>query len=423
MTALLTILVLQTSSFGQVTELPDTILITDEYYSPWGVSLKYNYRLELVKNKYRIKRTYQRENETEKKTTKIIGKISSDRIHEFIEFIQSDDTPNLQFANFSNEFYHEKASKYVQENGRNNWVTSEVQRNFIIDNLTKPEEVEKSLQSYYQYYDHSFFLDGSTTKLTLTFTFDNKEIEIVSNSILEYAFPISINGEDNYNPKLAAHLANIIPKSKTNRVDQLSGKNLFNEVAQQVITDNRDKLSRLEVLDYKDETDLLKKSFRLSNLRVVNGTASTNWNGEKRYNCQLWNKESDLNISIMYSSLIEDGSLQYSPSIVIDKYEELINTVLAIDFFRDFLSENSNRKISIIFDDNSSFTQKTRESVLRDYDGQIDFDNSLYLALWNENKDLSSWIIKTNGEYLLWNEISGKAITPNGDKFFSRINE
>jgi hypothetical protein len=161
----------------------------------------------------------------------------------------------------------------------------------------------------------------------------------------------------------------------------------------------------------------------LSNLRVVNGTASTNWNGEKRYNCQLWNKESDLNISIMYSSLIEDGSLQYSPSIVIDKYEELINTVLAIDFFRDFLSENSNRKISIIFDDNSSFTQKTRESVLRDYDGQIDFDNSLYLALWNENKDLSSWIIKTNGEYLLWNEISGKAITPNGDKFFSRINE
>lgn len=421
-TALLTILVLQTSSFGQEENLPDKIIISDQFYSPWGKRLNYQYTLELIKNKYKVLRTYQFENEAERKKTKVVGKVASNRISELIEFIRSDRTPNLQFENFSNKFSQENASKYVLENGRNNWVTSDVQRNFLIENLTKPEEIIKNLESYYQHYDHSFFLDGSTTKMTLTFVLDKKEIEIVSNSILEYALPISINGEDNYNPKLSKLLAKIIPKSKTDRHGQLSGKNLFNEVAREVINDNRDKLARLEVLDFEDETDLLKESFRLTNLRVVNGTSSTNWNGEKRYNCQLWNKENGLNISIMYSSLIKNGTLQYSPSIIINNSEDLISRVLSIDFFRDFLKENNNRKISVVFDDNSSFTQKTRESVLRDYDGQIDFDNALFIALWNENNDLSSWIIKPNGEYLLWNEISGRAIIPNGDRFFTRIN-
>jgi hypothetical protein len=289
--------------------------------------------------------------------------------------------------------------------------------------LTKPEDVENNLKSYFKDYDQSGWIDGSSTEISISFNLNNEKVIIVSKSILEYALPVNINNKDFYNPELSRLLANIIPSSKTNRHRQLSGDGLFNSVARETINNNRRKLDGLEVLSYNTEIDGLKKHFKVTNLRVVNGTSSTNWNGEKRFNCQLWDTTNNFNLSIMYSSKIDSSKVVYPPSIIIDKYENLVQQLLSIEFFRNYLLENDKRKISIIFDDNNCFTEKTKERVIRDCNNEIDFDNSLFLAVWNENSGLSNWIVLPNGKYILWMEISGNAITPADDNNFIECKE
>jgi len=420
---ILLILFVQIMTFGQEIDLPEEISITDKYFSPWGTNLEYRYRFELNEDEYEIIKIFQNENGKQKKKQKSIGSIKVKEIERLIDLIKTDNTHELQFKSFSEIFTQKSASDFIKENGDNYWITSDIQKEFLLDNLTKPEEVENNLKSYFRDYDQSGWIDGSSTEISISFIFNNTKVTIVTKSILEYALPININNKDHYNPELSRLLANIIPQSKTNRQRQLLGESLFNSVTRETISNNRRKLDGLEFLSYNSETDSLKKHFKVTNLRVVNGTNSTNWNGEKRFNCQLWDITSNLNVSIMYSSKIDSNKLMYPPSIIIDKYENLVQKLLSIDFFRNYLLENDKRKISIIFDDNTCFTEKTKERVLSDCKNEIDFDNSLFLAVWTENGELSNWIVLPNGNYMLWMEISGSAITPNDDNNFIECKE
>lgn len=420
-TTILLVFIVRILTFGQNETLPKEVFITDKFFSPWGTNLEYRYKLDLNENKYEIIRTFQNEKGKQKRKQKAIGYIDKKEIENLINLIRTDSTYELQFKNFSEKFTQNNASDFIKENG--DWITSDIQEEFLLDNLTKPEKVENNLKSYFKDYDQSGWIDGSSTEISISFIYNNKQVTIVTKSILEYALPININGKDHYNPELSKLLANIIPSGKTNRQRQLSGKGLFNSVARETIGNNRRKLEGLEALNYNSEIDSLKKHFKVTNLRVVNGTSSTNWDGEKRFNCQLWDTTSNFNISIMYSSKIDSNKLIYPVSIIIDKYDSLVHKLLSIEFFRNYLLENDKRKISIIFDDISCFTEKTKERVLRDCNNEIDFNNSLFLAVWNENSGLSNWIILPNGKYMLWMEISGGAITPNDDKNFTKCKE
>ena len=422
-TTILLVFIAQILTFGQNETLPKEISISDKFFSPWGTNLEYRYKLELNESKYEIIRTFQNENGKQKRKQKTIGNIDTKEIESLINLIKTDSTYELQFKDFSEKFTQKNASDFIKEKGDNYWITSDIQKDFLLDNLTIPEKVENNLKSYFKDYDQSGWIDGSSTEISISFVHNNKEVSIVTKSILEYALPINLNNKDHYTPELSRLLANIIPSSKTNRQRQLSGIGLFNSVARETIGNNRRKLDGLEVLGYNSEIDSLKKHFKVTNLRVVNGTSSTNWNGEKRFNCQLWDTASNINVSIMYSSKIDSNKVIYPASIIINKYDSLVHKLLSIEFFRNYLLENDKRKISIIFDDNTCFTEKTKERVLSDCKNEIGFNNSLFLAVWNENSGLSNWIVLPNGKYMLWMEISGGAITPNDDKNFIRCKE
>lgn len=165
------------------------------------------------------------------------------------------------------------------------------------------------------------------------------------------------------------------------------------------------KLENIEALNYQWVTDSLERYFRVTNLRITNALYSINWNGERRYCCQLWDPNPGYNISVLYSSEIENGTLKYSPDNIINDYPQLISKVLSIDYFREFLANDERRKISIIYDDTSSFTNKTKENILRDHPEYIDFSNSLFIAIWDENNSLSNWIILPDNCYFLWMEL------------------
>jgi len=420
---ILLVFLVQILTFGQNENLPKEVSISDKFFSPWGTNLEYRYKLELIEDKYEIIRIFQSENGKQKKKQKNIGDINAKEIECLIDLINTDSIYELQFKNFSEKFTQKNASDFIKKNGDNYWITSDIQKEFLQENLTKPVEVENNLKSYFKDYDQSGWIDGSSTEISISFIYNNKKVTIVTKSILEYALPISINNKSHYNPEISELLANIVPSSKTNRKRQLSGVGLFNSIAKETISNNRRKLDGLEVLSYNSETDSLKKKFKVTNLRVVNGISSTNWNGEKRFNCQLWDTSSNFNVSIMYSSKIDSNKVMYPVSIIIDKYETLVHKLLSIEFFRNYLLKNDKRKISIIFDDNTCFTNKTRERVLGDCKNEIGFDNSLFLAVWNENNGLSNWIVLPNGKYILWMEIDGSAITPNDDKNFIKCEE
>lgn len=403
--------------YGQGETLPAEISVSDRFSSPWGKNVEYRYSLKLIGGKYEIIRMFQSEDGIQNKKLESIGFIDAIIIERLIELVHTDQTYEIQFQNFSEVFTHENAIDFINEYGANYWITSDIQEKFLLDNLTKSLDVENNLKSYYRNYDRSGWIDGSSTEIRICFVLNNKQMTVVSRSVLEYALPINVNDRDHFNPELSRLLANIIPSGKTNRQRQLSGDGLFTSVAKKTITNNRRKLDALEVHDYSSEVDSLKDRFVITNLRVVNGLSSTNWHGEKRLNCQLWDTTCIFNLSIMYSSKIENSRVKYPPSIIIGRYEYLVQKLLSVKYFSDFLLENDKRKISIIFDDLSCFTEKTKESFLVDCGNEIDFDNSLFIAVWDENAQLSNWIVLPDGKYILWLELSGKAIIPNDDDF------
>ena len=406
-------------AIGQEFNLPREIEITDKFSSPWGVNYEYIYELERSNNYYPVIRTFQFENGKRKSKKKTIGTVETSVIKELIYIALNDTTYDFKFKNFSSIFTPENVNNFIEEKGDNYWIKYDNQIEYIKNNLTQPLVVETSLKSYYNHNaDQSNRIDGSSSLITLSFIVDGKEINISTTSIIEYALPIQINNKKHYNPDISNILAKIIPPSKTDRQKQLFGIGLLKRFANDFIRNKDNKLDRLAALNYTSEVDSLKSHFKVTNLRVVSGVSCMNWNGEERFNCQLWDTLSSLNISIIYSSEIENKTLNYSPSIIIEEYNGLIKQLLAVEFFKDFINDNEQRKISIIFDDYNCFTDKTKDGILTSCGKEYDLSNSLFLAVWTEKKGLSNWVVFPDNKYLLYKIITGNIEIPKWDNNF-----
>jgi hypothetical protein len=197
---ILLICIVQTLTFGQDINLPKEISIIDKFISPWGTNLEYKYKLDLAENKYKILLIYQNENGKQNKNRKVVGTIDIKEIKELIKLVIKDSTYDLQYKNFSETFTQKNASDFIEGNGDNYWITSKIQREFILQRLTQPEEVENNLKSYYLDYDQSGWIDGSSTEISVSFIVNGRKVSIITKSILEFALPININDKSHFNP-------------------------------------------------------------------------------------------------------------------------------------------------------------------------------------------------------------------------------
>jgi hypothetical protein len=74
-------------------------------------------------------------------------------------------------------------------------------------------------------------------------------------------------------------------------------------------------------------------------------------------------------------------------------------------FFTEYLSANKESELSIIYDDNSCFTDKSKEFAMDDCkltDLMIDFENVIFISLKNEFGNISRWGLLPNGNYFMW---------------------
>lgn len=194
---------------------------------------------------------------------------------------------------------------------------------------------------------------------------------------------------------------------------------LFSAVIRETINNHRRKIDNLESKTYQVYIDSLNNRFIVSNKRIINGTYSTNWNGEKRLSCVLRDSIMVPNVSISYSTTIENGKIKFPVSLVISEYQKIYRQVINTPFFKDFLNENNERELSIIYDDKNCFTDKSRRFASKDCNlenKEIDFDNSIFISLKNEFGNISRWGLLPNGQFFMWWN-NGSPPTPNDNDY------
>jgi len=164
---------------------------------------------------------------------------------------------------------------------------------------------------------------------------------------------------------------------------------------------------------------VIEYGFRVSQTRVIQAIYSTNWDGEKRLSCRLQDTSMPANVSISYSTTIENGKVIYPVSLIIKEYSKLYDQLISSTFFREYLAENEKRTLSIVYDDNSCFTDKTKEYATSDcvqIDSLFDFDSAVFISLRSESGGISRWVLKPNGQYFMW--WGGNAPTPTDDEYY-----
>lgn len=390
---------------AQDIQLPDKISISDKFFSPWGTNLFYEYELKLNGNYYSIKATTIKENGKNKKENKKLGTIDKKLIENILLTIKQQPAKEIQVSDFQNQFTLDTINNFFKKEADNYWLNNEHQKQFIIEELTNRDKLKNNLKLYFKNYNHSGYIDGSFTEVKIIFHYADTVLSISSKSILWVGLPIEINGEKNFSPKLAKLIGELIPKSKTERKEQFEGKDLFSAVIQETIKNHRKQIDNLESKTYQVYIDSLMNKFSVSNTRVINGTYSTNWNGEKRLSCTLIDSLMVSNVSISYSTTIENGKIKYPVSLIITHYKQLNSLVMSSAFFREYLADNEKRHLTIVYDDNSCFTDKTKEFALKDckfLETVNSFDNAVFISLENEFGNISRWGLLPNGQYFTW---------------------
>jgi hypothetical protein len=403
---------------AQQVQIPERIYITDKFFSPLGTNLFFEYELELNGDYYSIQRTALEENGKKKNRKKQLGSLDKELITKILLEITSKPTKEIKISDFQMKFPLDSINTFFKNHADNYWINNDYQKQFITEQLTEPDNLKNNLELYFSNYDHSVFIDGASTEVDIKFHFADSTLSINSKSILWCGLPIEINEQKNFSPNLASFISELIPESETERKEQFSGKKLFSSVIKEVINNHRRKIDNLESKTYQIYIDSLEKKFVVSNTRIINRTYSTNWNGEKRLSCRLRDTSMVSNVSISYSTTIENGKIAYPVSLIIADYKPLYSLVESSSFFRQYLAENKERKLTIVYDDNSCFTVKSKEFALDDCkltDSVIDFENAVFISLLNELGNISRWGLLPNGQYFMWWN-NGNAPTPIDDK-------
>jgi hypothetical protein len=390
---------------AQEVKIPDKISISDKFFSPWGTNLLYKYEFDLNEDRYNVQRVLLLENgkKSHKKTQ--VGKVDIQLIKQILVELNGDPTKEINAADFVEKVPLDSINNFFKNQADNHRINKDYQQQYIIEQLTETDKLKQNLELYFKDYDHSEWFDGPSTEINIILHFGDSILSINSKSILRCGLPLEINGIMNYSPKLSALIGDLIPDSRTYRKEQFSGENLFSVIIDETIDNHRKIIDNLELRIYKVNIDSLGKTFIISNLRIIEYLSSTNWDGEKRLSCRLRDTSMINGISIDYSTRIDSDTLLFPVSLIISNYKRLYEKVMNVAFFRDYIMENSERKLSIIYDDNSCFTEKSKKYLLNDCSLSIldiDLKNAIFISIRNEFGDFSRWGLLPNFQYFMW---------------------
>jgi hypothetical protein len=353
---------------------------------------------------YTIQRTALEENGKKKDRKKQIGSIDTEIITKILNEISENPTNEINPKDFKEYFPMDSIDMFFKNHGDNYWINNDFQRQFIIEQLTELSNLKSNLEVYFRNYNHSGYIDGSSTEVDIKFHFYHSTLSIKSKSILECGLPIEINQQKNFSPNLAALISELIPESKTGRKEQFSSNKLFAAVTRETINNHRQIIDSLESKTYQIYLDSISTFFNIS-YPHIEGSYTINWEGERRLSCSLRNNSMPENVSISYSNPIKEEGLKYSVSGIITDSERILNQLQRTESLYNFITANPARKITIIYDGNSSFSPKAKERAL-DYCASlttnIDLSKAIFFELRDEYGHFSRWLVTKNGKYFCW---------------------
>jgi hypothetical protein len=391
---------LSESLIAQKAQLPDRISITDKFFSPWGTNLFYEYELERNGECYTIQRTAYEENGKKKNRKKHIGSIDEGLIEKILTEILKKTSTEIDPKDFQGYFPMDSIDMFLKNHGDNYWINNEYQRQFIKEQLTNPDNLKNNLELYFKNYDHSGYIDGSSTEVEIKFHFRDSILVINSKSILWFGLPIEMNKRKNFSPILATWIGELIPESETKRKEQFSGEELFSALIRETINNHREKIANLESKTYQVYIDSLESVFTVS-LSSINGSFSYCWNGERRYTCLLSDSTMPKNLSIAYSNPIENGKLKYPVSKIINEYNQLLKLYSKANYLQEFQTSNPDCNYRIRYDGNGNFTKKGLINIQKNgsefLPDKNDYNSSLFIEIYCENFNYSRWIMLANG--------------------------
>ncbi len=197
---------------AQNVQVPERISITDKFSSPFGNGFLYKYELELGGTKYRIQRIALGENGKMNDKKKRLGSIDKKLVERIIQEILDKPTKEIRPCDFQPSFSMDLIDAFFKNQGDNYWINNDYQKQFIREQLIDSNNLRTNLDSYFKKYDHSRYIDGSSTEVDIEFHFADSTLSIKSKSILWYGLPIEINGQKSFSPTFAALIGELIPK-------------------------------------------------------------------------------------------------------------------------------------------------------------------------------------------------------------------
>ena len=163
----------------------------------------------------------------------------------------------------------------------------------------------------------------------------------------------------------------------------------------------------------RNELNLIHQHFTISN-SFFGSIISTNWEGTDGdcWNATLKDKNEELNISFYVTMKYDSKPGSIQP--LIEQKDSLLERVHKVSFLMNLLKEDPNKKLSIHFTVNKSFSNKAQKDFLRDLTESgkenlnYQLDDAILLSLSNEYNNNSYWLLFSNGDIMLW-EFGGRS--------------
>jgi hypothetical protein len=390
--------------FAQNNKYPNKIVIVDERYPLWGnsPSVHYEYTFNLQGEFYYIVPNIHKKKFHKKNSSKINKKL----IKELLSTLNEDLSDEIQVSYFENQFTVDNLNNYIKNEAKNNLFYNEYQRQFLINELTNSSKLKNNIKLFLNECQQNRGCKiGKITEFKISFYFKDTMFSITTNSFFKDYMYFKVNGEKKYSYKLAKQLLEVIPSSETARNKEFNINRFFSSVVENTIFENRFELEFLESKNYQVQLDSLSNYFQINDIRVLDGAKSINWNGEKRLCCKLFDSTIVKNISIDYSTTIENEKIIFPVQAIIKDYQKLYSIVMKSNFFKEYLAKNQKRHISIVYDDNGCFNKTSIKYAKEDcnmLNTFNDFKDVVFIELENEFGNFSRWGILPNGKYFVW---------------------
>ena len=406
---LFSISLFSSTAFSQ--ELPDKIVISDYSWSTYEGAIEYDYEMVLKGEKYELSQIKLRkkfmDKELRKYLTVKLKQIPLDLVKKILLEMKK---PKAQLTiadlGYDYQWFEDHVDSALNICRGNQKYWNQEQIDFTKSELTKPENIDDAIRRRILFEGYIPLFHHNTRKFTIELIFTNSTRLLYAGQNYLGLPWVDEKGTAFYNTEISQIMLSILPERKSQNIAAFRKRDMFPGLVRQIYDDKcRKKVKSLTAISYKEELDELKGKYVLSKM-MEEGSYSGNWNGEDRIYLQAQSPDMNPGVYMGISLTMENGSL-FTRDSILKKADFYVALVQGIPFLMDFLSENDERSIEILFDNGNSLSPKVKKYQKggREWGcltgANEDYLNSCVHFVMRDSNGSSNWIITPEQSVIL----------------------